>query len=226
MKKWLAFLVLPIIFTLIVILVPPIFVRPVAVDKSLVGVGLFIDPGHGGYDPGSNRDQVLEKDINLDIASSLFELTLERGAITFMTRSGDYDLSHTDSTNHKAEDLRERVRAINQSGANLLVSLHLNALSDPDVRGPMVYYREKDPVSKKLAFAVQDRLNEMTGLDKIIHSERYYLFRKTTLPAILVECGFLSNSAERRQLLDPKYQQRLARAIFLGIEDFWTLGDS
>lgn len=223
MKKLLVFLVIPLIFTLIIILIPPIFVRPVAVNKSLVGVGLFIDPGHGGYDPGTHREQVLEKDINLDIASFLFEKALGAGAITFLTRSGDYDLSRPDSTNHKSEDLKERVKAINNSGANMLVSLHLNSIADTSVQGPMVYYRQADPISKKLADAVQEELNQLTGMEKIIHPERYYLFRKTSIPAILIECGFLSNAADRRQLLDSTYQEKLSDSIYRGIEKFWMV---
>lgn len=220
MKRWAFLLSVPLIVITVFLLIPLLHPSTKTVSKTLVNCGIFIDPGHGGYDPGSSRDAVLEKDINMKIGGELFEEVLSVGAIAFLTRSEDYDLSRPDSANHKAEDLKRRVESINNSGASLLISLHLNAMHDESVHGPMVYYREKDPVSKKFAESVQNELNELSGLNKIIHGERYYLFRHTKIPAILIECGFLSNSIERRKLVDPTYQRQLARAIRSGVETF------
>lgn len=220
MKKWAFLISIPLLVLSIFLLLPLLHPDTRIVAKTLVNCGVFIDPGHGGYDPGSERDAVLEKDINMKIGGELFEEVLGVGAIAFLSRSSDYDLSRPDATNHKTEDLKERVKNINNSGASLLVSLHLNAMNDERVFGPMVYYREKDPVSRKLAESVQRELNELSGLDKIIHPERYYLFRHTKIPAILVECGFLSNSDERKRLVTPTYQRELAKAIRIGLESF------
>lgn len=191
------------------------------VADTMLGLVVFVDPGHGGYDPGTEREQILEKNINLQISEKLFDKMLSEGMTGLMARTGDYDLSSAYSKNHKLEDLKKRAEYINHSGANILVSVHLNALSDSSVHGPMVYYRAKDQLSGELASAIQDRLNDLTGLDKIIHEENYYLFKATKIPAVLVECGFLSNAEERNRLLNEKYQEKIARAIFEGVKVFW-----
>lgn len=212
---------LPLLLFLILTIIRPLFIRDAPVSETLFGLSVFIDPGHGGYDPGSERDQVLEKDLNLRIGLSLFEQLSSDGVLALSARTGDYDLSSLYSSNHKMEDLRRRAQLINDSGAALLVSIHLNTHRDTSVRGPMVYYRHQDESSKRLAESIQSELNLLTGLDKIIHAENYYLFRATRLPAVLVECGFLSNPNERRSLLSESYQRELAGAIYEGIRRYW-----
>lgn len=191
--------------------------------NSAINKTVFIDPGHGGYDPGTNSDDILEKEINLKIGSYLYEKLLANSFQAYITRSEDYDLSSLNSKNHKQEDLNNRVKAINNSGADILVSIHLNALLNPTVYGPMVYYRKNDDESQKLAQIVQDELNDISGLKKKIHPETYFLFKHTSIPAILIECGFLSNEMERKLLNTSNYQQKLANAIFNSLLKYDTL---
>ncbi len=174
---------------------------------------IFVDPGHGGKDDGASREQVAEDEINLKIASKLFELLLKENFVAYITRSGDYDLASLYASNRKREDLKNRATAITTSNADAFVSIHLNALNDASVHGPMVYYRAKDESSKKLAEITQQKLNEMANVDKKTHTEDYYLFRATTCVGILVECGFISNSNERKNLLDNNYQNLIAKTI-------------
>ena len=175
---------------------------------------VFIDPGHGGYDPGTNSDGILEKEINLKISTFLYEEIINNSGMAFITRSNDYDLSNVNSSNHKLEDMNKRVKAINNSGADILISIHLNALRDTSVYGPMVYYRKNDYSSLQLAELIQSDLNEFSGLKKKVHPETYFLFKHTSIPAVLIECGFLSNPNERKLLNQDHYQKSLATCIF------------
>lgn len=190
---------------------------------SLFGVNIVIDPGHGGKDNGTCYDGVLEDEINLSIATKLMNICIEDGAISSLTRVDDYDLASQYAKNRKREDLKKRVEFINSSGADYFVSLHLNSYpSNKSVYGPMVYYKGNDDISKNMAINVMNSLNELTKTSKPIHPEDFYLFKHTNAPGILVECGFLSNYKERELLLDDKYQEKIAKTIYKGLDDYIT----
>lgn len=212
---------LPLLFFLVLIIFQPLFLHEAVVSLDTLGLVVFIDPGHGGYDPGSSKDSVLEKDINLAISTKLYEKMLGEGMMTLIARNDDYDLSSAFSKNHKMDDLKKRVAMINESGANMLVSIHLNSMRDSSIYGPMVYYRANDETSKVLAQTIQDELNQLSDLNKIIHEENYYLFNKTMIPSVLIECGFLSNDVERNKLISDKYQEQIATSIYNGIHSYW-----
>lgn len=193
--------------------------RPV----SLFGVNFIIDPGHGGKDNGSCYNEVLEDEINLNIATKLMNISINDGAISSLTRVGDYDLSSENATNHKREDLKARVDFINNSAAQFFVSLHMNSYpSNANVNGPMVYYEKNNVSSKALASEVSSVLNDFTNHDKPIHYDDFYLFRNTIIPGILIECGFISNSKDRNNLTNELYQQQFAKKIYEGIENYFV----
>lgn len=213
---------LPLLFFLIITLIRPFIVnKTIETNNSLFGLTVFIDPGHGGLDPGTSNDVVLEKDINLKLSKKLYEKMLSNNVGAYISRTSDYDLSSINSKNHKLEDLKNRVKQVNESQANLLVSIHLNALNNQSVHGPMVYYRKNDPASQLFAQTMQNKLNEFSGLEKKCYQENYYIFRNTNIPAILIECGFLSNPDEKSKLLTNKYQEEITNVIFNGIKEFW-----
>lgn len=213
---------LPLLFFLIITLIRPFIVnKTIETNNSLFGLTVFIDPGHGGLDPGTSNDVVLEKDINLKLSKKLYEKKLSNNVGAYISRTSDYDLSSINSKNHKLEDLKNRVKQVNESQANLLVSIHLNALNNQSVHGPMVYYRKNDPASQLFAQTMQNKLNEFSGLEKKCYQENYYIFRNTNIPAILIECGFLSNPDEKSKLLTNKYQEEITNVIFNGIKEFW-----
>lgn len=188
---------------------------------SLFGVKLVIDPGHGGKDNGTCYQNVLEDELNLQVAEKLMNICLDEGAISSLTRAGDYDLASLYAPNRKREDLKARVDYINNSGADLFVSLHMNSFpKNLSVHGPMVYYDKNKEQSKLLAENINDSLNEFSKLDKRIRYDDFYLFRNTTIPGVLVECGFISNSGDRNNLLKEDYQNKLAQAIYAGIGAF------
>lgn len=192
-----------------------------SVPTSLFGVNIVIDPGHGGKDNGTCYENVLEDEINLNIATKLMNICIDDGAISSLTRVGDYDLSSQYAKNRKREDLKKRVEFINSSNADFFISLHLNSYpNNKNVYGPMVYYKRNDEESKNIAVNVMNSLNELAKTSKPIHPEDFYLFKHTNAPGILVECGFLSNYKERELLLDNEYQEKIARTIYKGLDDY------
>lgn len=109
---------------------------------------VFVDPGHGGKDNGCVFYNIYEDEINLAISSYLFELLLKNNYIAYITRSDDYDLASLYSNNRKNEDLKKRVKYINNSHSDIFLSIHLNYYSSENVKGPMVYYQKNNENSK------------------------------------------------------------------------------
>ena len=122
--------------------------------------------------------------------------------------------------NRKNEDLKRRVIYINESKADLFISIHLNYYESPSVYGPMVYYQKNNDSSKLLANLIQNGLNIFTNTNKITHSGDYYLLNKTNVTGVIVECGFLSNIEERNKLMDSSYQYDLAKTIYDSVREY------
>ena len=209
-----------IIFELLVVL--SLIVVPFEMNKSKqtsnnMNWTIVIDPGHGGKDNGCNYQDVYEDELNLAIAKELFEEMQNNQFISYLTRDGDYDLAYNHSANRKNDDLLNRVKIINRYNTDILVSVHMNYYQNSSVNGPMVYYRINDEESLKLANIIQEKLNNVANTNKKVHSDDFYLFRKSNCVAILIECGFISNKMERERLLSSTYQSLLARQISEGI---------
>lgn len=182
---------------------------------------IFIDPGHGGKDDGASYEGVLEDEINLNIAEFLYEKCINNNYTSRISRVDDYDLASNYASNRKREDLKKRVDLINHSGADIYVSIHVNAFQNKKIHGPMVYYKSGDEISKLLADCSQLELNNLSKVEKVAHPETYYLFKHCTVKGILIECGFLSNDMEREQLVTSKYQEEIATCIYNGINNFF-----
>ena len=188
----------------------------------------LVDPGHGGTFPGRvNEDKVLEKEINLDIALKLDQLLEETGAQVIMTRRADTDLIPPESKEEKLllqqrADLVQRIKMSEQSKADYFISIHCNSIPNDKWRGAQTFYNPEDPESQKLAQAIQQMLVEQLGdYDReALPREDTYLFKNAAVPTVIVECGFLSNQEEAAKLQDPAYQQQLAWAVYLGINNY------
>ena len=180
---------------------------------------IVIDPGHGGYDPGKVApDGTEEKGINLNIALKLQGYLEQGGAVVFDTRIDDEV-----SNNKKREDLKNRVQ-IGEDFGDLFISIHQNSFPKSSVKGAQVFYNKKSEESKRLAIAIQKRLKEVvdTSNDRVAKAEAaYYILKKINVPAVIVECGFLSNSVEKEKLLSQEYQEKIAWAIYMGILDYY-----
>lgn len=192
-------------------------------NLELLGKVIYIDPGHGGKDNGCVFYSVYEDEINLAISSYLFEMLQQSNYITYITRSDDYDLASLYAKNRKNEDLKRRVKYINESNADIFISIHLNYYEDSSVYGPMVYYKSNCDDSKRLGSIIQSNLNNLTYLDKVIHKGDYYLLNKTKIPGVIVECGFLSNLEERNKLMTNSYQYLLAEYLYNSIREYFEL---
>lgn len=173
---------------------------------------VVLDPGHGGVDPGTVIDDIKEKDINLKIALKVKEKLEQKNITVLLTRDGDYDLASPEVNRRKKSDFDHRIRRINESGANYYISIHLNYLEDNRYFGPQVFYTKEN---KDLAIQMQNDLNKALNVNREAKkiSNTIYMYSKLKVPGVLIECGFLSNDAERAKLLDDNYIDNLASII-------------
>lgn len=190
------------------------------------GLVLVIDPGHGGFDPGAvAADGTAESRINLEVALQLEELACFLGVPTEMTRREDVSTESDSSAavrQRKNSDLQNRVSHVNGVSGGVLVSLHQNSLPQvPSVRGAQVFYAGTEG-SEALAAAVQDALNRTVNArakETKAAGGGVYLLKHAQVPAILVECGFLSNGEETALLNTQAHQNRLAVTVLASVLD-------
>lgn len=181
---------------------------------------VVVDAGHGEPDGGAvGVNGTIEKDINLQIALKLQEILESRGVRVIMTREDDNSICDKSAkTLHekKVSDMHNRLEIINTSGADLFVSIHMNSFSDPSSGGLHVFYSRNHPEAEETASLIQDAMSELTGAKTHavkVASDTLYLMKNTVPPAILIECGFISNPEEERLLNDEKYQSKIAFSI-------------
>lgn len=185
---------------------------------------VVIDAGHGGFDSGKvGVDGTLEKDVNLKIAKKLEKLLTAADVNVIMTRTEDTGLYSESSSNKKREDMAARVERMNKPLPDCIVSIHQNSYPEESIDGAQVFYYTGSDAGKTLAALIQDEL--ITDVDPSNHrteksNSSYYLLKNASAPIVIVECGFLSNWAESKKLVDDAYQQKLAWAIHMGILQF------
>jgi N-acetylmuramoyl-L-alanine amidase len=187
------------------------------VSKKVV----LIDSGHGGFDPGKvGIGHNLEKDINLQIAKKLQAYLEQGGSTVLMTRVNDEALA-----SKKAEDMRERIAIANNYKSDILVSIHQNSYPSENVQGAQVFYFDNQENSKKLALYVQEEIKAFVDPEnrrEAKSNSNYYMLKKSKTPAIIVECGFLSNPSDTNKLTDDEYQEKIAWAIYKGIIKYFN----
>lgn len=185
----------------------------------LFGKTITIDIGHGGKDPGTVVNNILEKDINLKIGKYLEKELIKKGANVILTRNGDYDLSSPNSYRRKKSDFDNRIKIINNSSASMYVSIHLNYLEQASYYGPQVFYNNINNNNKKIANNMQNILNKKLKTNRKVKliPEDTYMYSRLNVPGVLVECGFLSNYNEKTKLMSKEYQQKIAKYISEGI---------
>lgn len=197
------------------------------VDKKSV----VIDPGHGGMDGGAvGCDGTPEKNINLDIGLVLREYLERKNIYCIMTRDDDRGLYEDDAAGGirslKTEDMYKRKSIMDESKADLVVSIHLNSFSeDRSVKGAQVFYPDNESEliveeSKKLAETIQGRLNENINMDRDrteLGKDDVYIFKDARQPIVIIECGFLSNLEDLDNLKKTEYRKKLVKNIGEGI---------
>ena len=191
-------------------------------NNILYGKVIVIDPGHGGNDNGAEVNNVLEDEINLNIAKLLYQKLFDQGCIVHITRVGDYDLAPQDSQTRKMKDLKRRTRFINEVDADLFISIHLNIFIQEQVKGIQVFYQQYKDESKKLAKSLQNEFNRLINeKNKKPKIGDYYILNNTYPTGVLIECGFLSNDEDRLNLNNHEYQDKICKIIYKGILDFY-----
>lgn len=186
-----------------------------APGDSLAGIRIVIDPGHGGFDGGSiGATGTEEADINLAISKLLQKELESEGAEVIMLREEDEALGK-----EKQDDMAKRRELIETSGQDVTISIHQNKFGDAAVCGPQVFYAPDSVEGEKLAKCIQDSMNEALEIQKprIQMEGNYYIVKSGAVPAVIVECGFLSNPEEEAKLKTEEYQKKVAKAVREGI---------
>lgn len=228
-----------LVFTaaIIIIMVISIFFnlsnRVTSIDVSGQGrkerIKILIDPGHGGMDQGAMGDMGIgEAPLNLAIAKKLMAFLEGSGFIVEMTRYSDVGL-YTEGSDtirsKKNEDLTNRVKMINESGADLVLSIHINSFPQKQYYGAHVFYQKSNKITKLAADIIQDSMKNI--LDKSNNrvpqvKNDIKIMEDTIVPVLLVECGFLSNVEEEKKLVTDEYQEKTAWAIYAGVLKFFN----
>ena len=201
-------------------------------SANLTGVMplIILDAGHGGEDGGAvAADGTMEKDINLSITLKLNALLCSLGFRTLLTRSDDtlhYDASAGSMREKKIADLHYRLSCTEQTPDCVLLSIHQNRYTDPKYDGAQMFYSTNHPYSEFLAQCLQDAFvaklqPENTRKIKPCGTEIFLLYQ-ADIPAVMAECGFLSNVTECDNLKDETYQQQIAVCIVNGLLHFLT----
>lgn len=191
---------------------------------------IIIDAGHGGEDGGaSSAAGMLEKEVNLSVALSLQEMLEASGFQVIMTRSDDVDLGDKTLSSvreRKVSDLHNRMKIINDTPEAVVVSIHQNFFSEPQYSGAQIFYSVNHPESETLSEAIRSRIISLLQPQNTRESkpagDSIYLLRNAECPAIIVECGFLSNPEEAEKLSDDQYRKQMAFSIYCGILDYYT----
>lgn len=192
--------------------------------SDISGVTVIIDPGHGGADGGAESSGVFEKDLNLLISKKICEILSYYNVDYVLTRQEDVMLSDENATHKKQSDLLNRTKLSKNYPSPVFVSVHMNKFPEARYSGLQVFYSLNHPDSKTLADSVQSNVisliqNDNTRKIKGAGSSIFVLDR-LECPAILIECGFMSNEAELSLLCDGEYQTKLAFVIACSIIDY------
>ena len=194
------------------------------VDSPNTKMSIVIDCGHGGDDGGAiGKLGVSESYLNLQYGKELRKLCEDVGFRVVMTRSDMNGLYSATAQNKKRSEMEKRAKIINESGATLVVSIHMNSFPLQSCRGAQVFYRKENEGGKELAQNIQKQFS-----DKIIGAKTqakegdFFVLNCTEKPAVLVECGFLSNEEEEKSLCDENYRKEFCKSLLMGILEFYS----
>lgn len=190
---------------------------------------IVIDAGHGGEDGGAVSDSgVLEKDINLSIANDTSALFYMLGFDVTQTRTTDIALDNGEDTirKRKVSDMKKRLEIFNSSEENTVISIHQNKFSDSKYHGTQIFYSPNNPKSKQLADSIKYSVKGLLQPDNERECKKadsgIYLLKNTNNPAVIVECGFISNGEECKNLIDSQYQKQMAFSITAGFLSYYN----
>ncbi len=189
---------------------------------------VIIDAGHGGFDGGAvAEDGTIEKNINLNISLTISKLLKQSGFCVIMTRQADVSTDDNEAPENafdKRNDLKNRLQLMKDYPDAVFVSIHLNKFTTSSAYGSQVFYSDNDK-AKALGDYIQHSIVGLIQHDNMRVNKKAtsstYLLHNATIPAVLVECGFLSNKEELEKLKDIKYQNQMAFSVYCGILEYY-----
>ena len=223
-----------ILFSIIVILLSLLLMSlksDVATERQTLSeneITVVLDAGHGGEDGGAiGKNGVLEKDLNLSLAKRIGTELEKQGVSVVYTRTEDillYDKNADYKNKKKALDLAARVKIAQDTQNSIFVSIHMNSFSETRYSGLQIYYSKNNELSKDLAASIQSavrsNLQPQNERKATMATNRIYILDRLYCPAILIECGFISNVEECRLLCTDVYQNELSKIISQEIENY------
>ena len=187
---------------------------------------ICIDSGHGGNDPGKiGVAGTKEKEVNLAIALKLKKSLEKQNIRVVMTRTDDRNLADANGTNEKTSDMKNRVAKMDSEQPDAVISIHQNSYTEEYVSGPQVFYYTTSAEGKEIAGCIQNVMNKELQIERpreIKANDTYYILKRSEAPAVIVECGFLSNEREAALLITDTYQQKAAESICDGIQKYFA----
>ena len=188
-----------------------------ALERKMIlnNITIIIDPGHGSKDIGTRYQSIYEKDINLDISKKLKKELEDYGATVILTREDDYDLSTPNANRRKKSDFDNRIKLINDINPKLVISIHQNYYKDSKYKGTQIFYKD----NKELAEYLQKNINKDRQAKKI--SNTLYMYNKINTEVLLIECGFLSNPTDRKNLTNEKYKTKYTKDLSNYIKNYF-----
>lgn len=183
---------------------------------------ITLDAGHGGSDPGAiGSDGTKEKNITLPITKMLKEILEDKGAKVYMTRTTDVDVFGPNASD--AEELQARVNVGEKYNSDMFVSLHINSSVNKNIGGFSTYYYPKTDNDLRLAKNIQNKLAANFGVDDLgVRQANFYVIKRISMPAVLVEMCFISNEKELTLMKGQWFQKKTARLIAEGIEKYFA----
>lgn len=214
-----------ILTILIISIIVLILFKVVQTNKSpLVNKTIVIDAGHGGIDGGSvgvstNND---ENHLNLEYAFCLKEYFENFGYNVILTRKTLDGLYSITAKNKKKDDMQKRKEIIDNSLADIVISIHMNSFPAKSCKGAQVFYNKDNSAGKQLATSIQQKfVNDLPNAKKLAKSGDYFMVNCTTLPSVIVECGYLSNPEEDKLLSTLDYKNKVCYSIFCGVVTYF-----
>ena len=194
--------------------------------SAIVEKVIVIDAGHGGIDAGVHgvATGAKESDINLAIAKKLKGYFSGAGFKVVMTRTDNGGLYGLSTSGFKMRDMKKRKQIIEDSKADMVISVHQNSCPVPSRRGGTVFFEKTSECGKALADFIQNALNNMEECVKksTALAGDYYMLKCTSNPSVIVECGFMTNPEDDELLSTEAYQDKMAYAIFKGAVSYYS----
>ena len=200
-----------------------------ALSRVMVNRVVVVDPGHGGIDPGAKGSGgSVEKEITLAVARRLADFLQQSGAKVILTRDTDTMLYDSDTSGllaKKRQDLSRRVDMANENNADVFVSIHVNSFkADSRQHGAQTFSQPGSEESKELSKSIQAEISRLLkNTTRKPKEVDYFTGRKSKMPSVIVEIGFISNPEEEKLLLDPEYQTKMAFSVYAGVVKYFDL---